>query len=92
MRRAFYLVAYDVSDPKRLRQVGRLVKSHATGGQKSVFECWLSEHERKSLEQALRRLLSGRDRAFILRLDPRRQARCLGLARPPGDPSIFYYG
>lgn len=37
----YYLAAYDVSDPKRLQQALHVLRDYATGGQKSVFECFL---------------------------------------------------
>lgn len=38
MRKRF-LVAYDISDGKRLRDVHREVQAYALGGQKSFYEC-----------------------------------------------------
>ena len=32
-----YLIAYDITDPRRLKQVGRLLAKHALRCQKSVF-------------------------------------------------------
>ena len=41
-KRALYIATYDVADPTRLRKVHHVVKRFATGGQKSVFECFLN--------------------------------------------------
>lgn len=38
----WYLVCYDVRDPKRLRKVARLLEGHGERIQYSVFRCWLS--------------------------------------------------
>ncbi len=93
MRRHLYLAAYDVTEPARLQRVLATVKRYATGGQKSVFECWLSAHERKELLAATKGELDlGEDRFFLLRLDPRLTPQLLGLALPPADPHLFYYG
>lgn len=37
-----YLVAYDISDPKRLRRIARLCEDYGMRTQKSVFECHLA--------------------------------------------------
>jgi len=93
MARHFYLAAYDVADPKRLRRVLAIVKGYATGGQKSVYECWLSGAERKQLlnstAQAIR---EDKDRFLLLRMDPRRNTVLLGLAQPLADPCFYYQG
>ena len=38
----WYLVCYDVRDPKRLRRVARMLEGHGERIQYSVFRCWLS--------------------------------------------------
>lgn len=35
------LVAYDISDPKRLRRICEICEYHGSRVQKSIFECWL---------------------------------------------------
>ena len=39
----FYLVAYDISDDKRLREVAKLMEAYGKRVQRSVFECSLSK-------------------------------------------------
>ena len=39
------LVAYDVSDPKRLRSVARVCEDYGVRVQYSIFECYLEEAE-----------------------------------------------
>jgi len=39
MARTRYLVSYDVSDPRRLRRVARILEGFGTRLQFSVFEC-----------------------------------------------------
>ena len=43
--RSLYIIAYDISAPDRQRHVRRLLQGYATGGQKSLFECWLTAAE-----------------------------------------------
>ena len=40
--RRWYLVCYDISDPKRLRRVANVLEGHGERIQYSVFRCWLS--------------------------------------------------
>ncbi|WJW76675.1 CRISPR-associated endonuclease Cas2 [Thiohalobacter sp. IOR34] len=92
-KRQLYLVAYDVSDARRLRCMLGAVKAHATGGQKSVFECYLSEVERTGLLREVGDILDlEEDRFFLIRLDPRSRVRTLGRAVPVADPDFFYVG
>jgi CRISPR-associated protein Cas2 len=58
MMRTAYLVAYDISEPKRWRHVYRLLNGHGDPLQYSVFICWLSVTERKLLEEKLVELLN----------------------------------
>lgn len=93
MPRQLYIVAYDVSDPRRLRRALATCRAFATGGQKSVHECFLSPAEKSALAAELARIVDRRtDSAVLLRLDPRPRVRCLGLAQPPRDEPFFYFG
>jgi CRISPR-associated protein Cas2 len=93
MPRTLHLVAYDVASPRRLRRALFVVRAYASGGQKSVHECFLAGVEPRRLHGALRRVLDVRaDSAVLLRLDPRARARCLGIARPPADGRFLYLG
>lgn len=93
MTRHLYLAAYDIAEPKRLHRMLVAVKGYATGGQKSVFECWLDAVEKKQLLSMSANIMSmAEDRFLLIRLDPRRQPQLLGLAEPPADPAFFYYG
>lgn len=92
-RRPLHIVAYDVSEPSRLRRVHDVVKAYSTGGQKSVHECFLGPAELAELARELRRILHpAQDRALILRLDPRMGTHVLGVAEKPLDRPYFYIG
>lgn len=70
MRRRF-LVAYDVSDAKRLRRVFRMMNGFGDAVQYSVFLCDLGDAERELLRERLSQLLHLReDRAMIVDLGP----------------------
>lgn len=92
-QRSLYLVAYDIANPKRLRQAMYAIKEYATGGQKSVFECYLSDGELTALRNTLRDVLHAKeDRLFIVRLDGRCRMDALGIGIAPSDPVFFYRG
>lgn len=91
--RPLHIVAYDIADPGRLRRVHVAVKAYATGGQKSVHECFLGEAEYRGLRAALlERINPAEDSVLILRLDPRMGVRTLGLGVKPRDEPFFYIG
>ena len=92
-KRALYIAAYDVASPRRMRQVHRVVKACATGGQKSVFECFLTPRERERLLVQVRRRIDEReDRFALLRVEERTAPVLLGVATPPADPDFRYVG
>lgn len=91
--RTLYIAAYDVADAARLRRALHAVKQYATGGQKSVYECFLTNAERQTLLSDVRNVLdSSEDRFMLLRLDPRCRVHTLGIAVKPADPDFFYVG
>lgn len=92
-KRLLYIGCYDISCNKRLRRALRILRQYATGGQKSVFECYLSPVECHQLLEEMSDLLDvEEDRFLLIRLDGRRQVRVLGKAVPPRDPWFFYVG
>lgn len=91
--RALFLAAYDVADPRRLRVALDLVKGHATGGQKSAYECFLTPAEEARLLQDMALVLEEDEDSFLLiGLDPRARVHTLGRAVAPADPDAFYLG
>ena len=92
-KRSLFIAAYDVASPARLRQVHRTVKAYATGGQKSVFECFLTPMERRALLVKVRKLINEReDRFALLRVEERTVPVLLGVATAPADPHFYYVG
>ncbi len=88
--RSLWIAAYDVRDPRRLRRALHVLKGYATGGQKSVFECFLTEAERRRLLADIGAVLAPEDSFLLVHLDPRSRVRTLGLGVPPEDPPFFY--
>lgn len=92
-RRQLHIAAYDIRHPKRLRRALWVLKQYASGRQKSVFECFLTESERKYLLQEMRGVIDrSEDRFFLLRPDGRCKVYTLGMAVAPTDPPFFYEG
>ncbi len=62
-------IAYDIRDPKRWRQVYRILRGYGGRLQLSVFECLLSETQLAELRERLDPVLDhARDRLLIARL------------------------
>ncbi len=69
------------------------MKQYSTGGQKSVFECFLTDGEMNGLNQQMLSTIDvHEDRFLLIRLDPRAAIWTLGVAVPPEDPPYFYAG
>lgn len=91
--RRLYLAAYDICDASRLRKGLAVMKQFATGGQKSVFECFLTEAEKQRLIREMREVIDPReDRFFLIPVEMRSPVRTLGIAVPPEDPPFYYAG
>ncbi|MFN3595508.1 MAG: CRISPR-associated protein Cas2 [Thiobacillaceae bacterium] len=81
-KRALYLVAYDVCEPRRLHRVCRYLTGYKVAGQKSVCELWLTPAELKRVWRQLETLIEAEeDRVHVFALDPRMKPRLFGLAR-----------
>ncbi len=92
-QRILYLAAYDIAELDRLREGLHILRDYATGGQKSVFECFLTISEKRQLIQRMDDLIEPReDRFLLVRLSRRRPTRVLGLGRQPRQPRYFYIG
>ena len=92
-KQQLYLTAYDISDASRLQQVLYEIKQYATGGQKSAYECYLSESEKQALYQRIHNIMdTEEDRFMLLRLDPRMRVQTFGIAVKPANPDYFFIG
>lgn len=91
--RILYIIAYDIGDERRLHRVRYFLKNYSTGGQKSVYECFLTYEELKFIISKLKRLIfEHEDRVHIFRIDGRSRVHTLGIAIPPKNPEYFYIG
>lgn len=90
--RKLYIAAYDVADGARLRHALKALRAHASGGQLSVFECFLTPEERLQLVRTVREILDLDEDRFLLVSVARGRNRTLGVAVPPDDGPFFYVG
>lgn len=92
-QRQLYIAAYDVRDSKRLRNALKVVRAYASGGQKSVYECFLTPQEKSALLLEVDQVIdSSEDRFFLLKLEARGRIYMLGKAVPPQDGAFYYIG
>ncbi|GAB5046955.1 CRISPR-associated endonuclease Cas2 [Thermodesulfovibrio sp. TK110] len=91
--RVLFIIAYDITDERRLAQVRYFLKGYSTGGQRSVYECFLLPEEVRFIISKLKRLINPyEDRVHIFRIDGHCIVHTLGRAVLPKNPSYFYIG
>jgi CRISPR-associated protein Cas2 len=61
----WYLVAYDIRNPKRLNRVCRKLKGYGVRLQFSVFRCRLTDKEKENLVFDLTKIIQKEDNLFI---------------------------
>jgi CRISPR-associated protein Cas2 len=69
----WYLICYDVRDPKRLRRAARHLEGYGTRVQYSVFRCWLSYADMQRVRWELTQKLTPEDDVMFIPLC----ARCV---------------
>lgn len=66
-----YIIAYDISDPKRWRRVWKIMNGYGAWLQLSVFQCRLSRKRLVQMRGALSEAIQdGADHVLILDLGP----------------------
>ena len=66
--RMWYLIAYDVRDPVRLRRVAKHLKGYGTRIQFSVFRCRLSQRQVARLDWELKKIMDTEDDLLVIGL------------------------
>lgn len=83
-----YLIVYDITNEKRLNRTREFLKGYSTGGQKSVYECFLTDAELRHVIEMLAGFIDEEeDRVHIFTMDARSRTHTLGIAVQPNDPS-----
>lgn len=65
MKSKYYLVCYDIREPKRWRKCYRLLKGYGNRVQYSVFQCLLTEQLISQLRWELAKILDEEDSLLI---------------------------
>ena len=92
-QRQLYLAAYDIASNRRLRKALYVLRGYASGGQKSVFECYLTESEKSSLLRSISQIIDlDKDRFILLRLIGVSHIETLGKAVLPQNEFFYYAG
>jgi CRISPR-associated protein Cas2 len=93
VERTLYIAAYDIRNPRRLRRALYVLKDFASGGQKSVFECYLQITEKRELIARIEQVLDlDEDRFLVVPIPGGKTAYVMGTAIMPADPEFFYVG
>ena len=61
-----YLIGYDISNPKRLAKVAKIMKEYGDRIQYSFFHCWISEAQKKRLMGRIKQTIHERDDQVII--------------------------
>ena len=66
MAKNWYLVAYDVREPRRLRRVAKHLEGYGTRVQYSIFRCKLRPRELERMQWELTKLLDQEDDLLVI--------------------------
>jgi CRISPR-associated protein Cas2 len=64
----WYLLLYDIRDPKRWRKAYKLLEGYGERIQYSIFRCWLNQRDREKLRWELEKILTAEDSLLLVRL------------------------
>lgn len=64
----WYLVAYDVREPKRLKKVAKHLKGYGSRIQYSIFRCRMNDRERERLGWEMKRIMEPEDNLLVMGL------------------------
>ncbi len=78
----WYLVCYDIRDPKRWRKAYKLLQGYGESVQLSIFRCCLNQRDREKLRWELEKILAAEDSLLLAGLCDRCVERVLTCNRP----------
>jgi len=78
----WYVVCYDITEPKRWRKVYKLLNGYGRRLQYSIFRCRLTARGMEKLRWELEKLLTAEDRLLILTLCESCERRTASHNRP----------
>ena len=78
----FYMICYDIRDPKRWRKAHQLLKGYGESLQYSIFRCRLTQREREKLRWELEKILAQEDSLLLVGVCDRCVERIQACNRP----------
>lgn len=78
----YYMICYDIRDPKRWRKAYKLLKGYGETLQYSIFRCRLTQRDREKLRWELEQILQAEDSLLIAGLCDRCVERIQACNRP----------
>lgn len=78
----WYVICYDIAEPKRWRKVYKRLHGYGRRLQYSIFRCRLTKTEMEKLRWELEKDLTAEDKLLILNVCDKCEQRTLGLNRP----------
>jgi CRISPR-associated protein Cas2 len=78
----YYLVCYDIRDPKRWRRAYKLLQGYGDRLQYSIFRCALTQRDREKLRWELEKILKSEDSLLLAGLCDRCVERVVACNRP----------
>jgi CRISPR-associated protein Cas2 len=78
----WYVVCYDITEPKRWRKVFKLLHGYGRHLQYSIFRCHLTVREQEKLRWELEKLLTLEDKLLILTICDNCEKRTASHNRP----------
>jgi CRISPR-associated protein Cas2 len=67
----WYIICYDIRDPKRWRKAYKLFQGYGESLQFSVFRCQLNQRDREKLRWELSKILASDDKLILIGICPR---------------------
>ncbi|RCK74877.1 MAG: CRISPR-associated protein Cas2 [Anaerolineae bacterium] len=89
--RLFYLLTYDIADPKRLVKIAKIMESIGERVQDSVFEAYLNEEELKRILKRVERVMVMEEdslRIYLICAACRMKIRCVGVGKVTSPPGV----
>jgi CRISPR-associated protein Cas2 len=78
----WYVICYDITEPKRWRKVYKRLEGYGRRIQYSIFRCRLTKTEVEKLRYELEKDLSKDDKLLILNVCERCESKTVSLNRP----------
>ncbi|CAN5386343.1 CRISPR-associated endonuclease Cas2 [soil metagenome] len=82
MSKNWYVICYDITEPKRWRKVYKKLHGYGRRLQYSIFRCRLTKIEIEKLRWELEKELTSEDKLLILNICEKCENKTLSLNRP----------